>query len=40
MLLRPKDSMKGQCYAYGGYKQKNKVYFVYLACKLAQDSYG
>ena len=29
-----KQGIKGKCYAFSGYKQRNKVYFIYLKCKL------
>ena len=32
--------MKGKCYVFSGYEQRNKVCFVYLECKLQQDRYG
>ena len=32
--------MKGKYYVFCSHKQKNKVFFVYLECKLQQDSYG
>ena len=37
---RQKDSMKGKCYPFSGFKQRNKAYLVYLECKLQEDSYG
>ena len=40
MFWRPNDSMKGKCYVFSGYKQRNKLCLVYLECKLQQDSYG
>ena len=40
MFSRPKDSMKGKCYPFSGYKERNKVPLVYFGCKLQQDSYG
>ena len=39
MFSRPKDSMKGKCYVFSGYKQKNKVRFVNLDYKLEHDMY-
>ena len=29
--------MKGKCYVFSGYKQRNKVHLVYLECRLQQD---
>ena len=40
MFWRPKSSMKGKCYVFSGDKQRNKACFVYLECKLQQDTYG
>ena len=39
MFSRPKNNMKGKCYSFSDYKQRNKVCLVYLECKLRQDSY-
>ena len=33
-------SMKDKCSDFSGYKQRNKVYLVYLECKLREVSYG
>ena len=38
IFLRPKDKMKSKCYVFSSYKQTNKVWFVYLQCKLQQES--
>ena len=35
----PKESIRGEWYVFSSYKQRNKVYFLYLKCKLQQDSY-
>ena len=40
MFWRPNDSMKGKCYVFSCYKQRNKLCLVYLDFKLQQDSYG
>ena len=32
--------MKAECYIFSSYKQRNKVWLVYLKCKLQQDTYG
>ena len=29
-----KQNIKGECYVYRGYEQRNKVSFAYLKCKL------
>ena len=34
MFLSKKDGMKGKCYVFNGYKQRNKVCVVQLECKL------
>ena len=39
MFWRPKDSMKGKNYVLSGYKKTNKVFLVYLNCKLQQQGY-
>ena len=40
MFWRPKDSMKNKCYVFSDYKERKKVWFVHLECKLQEDSYG
>ena len=40
MFWKQNDTMKGKCYVYGCYKQRNKVCLVYLECKLQQYKYG
>ena len=40
MFSTTKDSMKGKYYVFSGYKQRNKVFLVYLDCKHQQDRYG
>ena len=40
IILRLKDSMKSKCDVFSGYKEGNKVFFVYLECKLNRDSHG
>ena len=40
MFRKPNDGMKGKCYVFSGYKQKNKVFLVYLEKKLQQDRCG
>ena len=40
MFWRPKDSMKGKCYVFSGYKQTNEMFFVYLECKVEHHRYG
>ena len=32
MVCRPKDSMKGKCYVFSGFKKRTKVCLVYLEC--------
>lgn len=39
-LGKQKDSMKRKCYVFPEYEQRNKMSFLYLQCKLHQDSYG
>ena len=39
MVWKQKDTMKSKCYVFSGYKQRNKVFLVYLECKLQEDSY-
>ena len=36
----PSDIMKDKCYVFSSYKQRYKVWLVYLKCKLHEDSYG
>ena len=36
----PSDIMKDKCYVFSSYKQRNKVWLVYLKRKLHKDSYG
>ena len=31
--------MKGKCYVFSAYNEKNKVWYMYLECKLPEDSY-
>ena len=40
IFRRPKDSMKGKCYAVTGYKRRNKVCSVSLDRKVQQDRSG
>ena len=40
MFWKPNDSIKGKCYVFRVYKQRNKVRLVYSECKLQQYSYG
>ena len=40
MFGRPKDSMKGKCYVFGGYKMRNKVYLVDLEWKLQEATWN
>ena len=37
---RPKNTMKRKCYVVSGYKQRNKVFLVYLKCDCEQHRYG
>ena len=39
MFWTPKNSIKGKCYVFSGYEQKNQVCLVYLGCKLDQHNY-
>ena len=39
MFWRPKESMKGNCYVFSGYKQRKKFGFVNLEHKLQHDMY-
>ena len=39
-VCRPQATMKGKCYVFGSYKQRNQVRFVYLECKLQEDTHG
>ena len=39
-VSKRKDSRKGKRYVFNGYKQRNKVWLVYLECKLLEDTYG
>ena len=39
MFWRQKESMKGKCYVFGGYKERNNACLVYLKCKLQRDRY-
>ena len=39
MFSRPHESMKTKCYLFRGYKQRYRVFSVYLECKLEQESY-
>ena len=34
-----KHKMKNKCYVFSSHKQRNKVWMVYLECKLQQDRY-
>ena len=39
MFWKPKHSMKAKRNVFNGYKQRNKLWLVYLECKLQQESY-
>ena len=39
MFWTSKDSMKGKYRVFGDYKQRQKVSFMYLECKLRQVEY-
>ena len=32
--------MKGKCYVFSGYKERNKVLFLFPECRLQKDRYG
>ena len=40
IISRLKDRMKRGDYVFRTYKQRNQVLFLYLGCKLKQDSHG
>ena len=40
MFWKAQDSMKGKCYLFSSYKQRNQVWSMYLEFKLPQDGYG
>ena len=40
IFLTTKENMKGKCYIFSCYKERNKVRFVSLERKLQQDRYG
>ena len=35
----PKENMKGKCYVFSGHKKRNNISWMYLECKLEQDSW-
>ena len=40
MYWTPNNSIKGKCYVFSRYKQRNKMCLLYLECKLQQYRYG
>ena len=40
MFWRPEYIMKGKCYVFSGYKERNKVLFLFPECRLQKDRYG
>ena len=39
IFLGTEDSMKGKCYVFSASNEKKKVWYIYLECKLREDSY-
>ena len=39
IFLGPKEHMKGKCYVFSAYNERHKVCYMYLECKLREDSY-